>query len=545
MKRARIFLTMLVTMLLAGCSTLPTSGPVTGFERDLPDSDSLVLMGYGPVEGSSPEVLVRDFMRASAAGWSDDFQVARAYLTEEAKASWRPESQVQIYPDDQTPVVSGDEAEVSVRVGVSGLVTPDGKYAVEPTPSMVTEQFGLAQDAAGEWRINQLPDGLLISQSSFHAAYTLAFVYFPTPDFKALVADPRWYPLRGLESHLMQALIEGPSADIEAAVTSAIPSTARIPLQRVTVSSSVAAVELEGEDIVDPAQQAAFKWQVTSTLKQVPGVSEVRVSNNNNDLDDVSIPAGPLWAMDKKVGISENGLELIDGPRTSLVVSAVSLGNAQDPSIGPVDASPLAFVNEQGLYGVTPGLRPQLIYEGAELSRPSVDRLGWIWTSVSGGIVVANLYGAEPISIATPWTTGDPLVGIAVSPDGARALLRRGGDDGGVWVASVIRSTDGTPTGLDVPRRIEFGSGRALDMSWAGNTSMLILQDNAGERRVTIATIGSVPETLKAPDDAVRISGGATPRSVMLDTANNTVYTRSGASWRSATTNLVGETFPH
>lgn len=68
MRRRILTMVMACTLVLAGCSSLPSSGPVTSFERDIPDAESLVLKGYGPVAGSTPDILVRDFLRASAAG---------------------------------------------------------------------------------------------------------------------------------------------------------------------------------------------------------------------------------------------------------------------------------------------------------------------------------------------------------------------------------------------------------------------------------------------------------------------------------------------
>lgn len=545
MKRIRLALVLTLTLVLTACGTLPMSGPVTQFERDIPDSESLVLKGFGPVEGSAPAVIVRDFLRASAAGWSDDFQVARAYLSEDARKTWRPEAQVQIYSDDQTPNLGADDGSVTVVANVNGVVTPDGKYEVQSNPSRVQLGYELIQDENDQWRINDLPDGVLVSRSSFHAAYTLASVYFLSPDMKALVPDPRWYPSRRLASYLMQALIEGPSPEIMPAVVSAMPAGAQLPLQQVEITDGRAEVQVEGEDLATRAQQSAFKWQVTSTLMQVPSVSEVSIRNNETNLDDVPVPSGPTWAMDTTVGISEEGLVIDDGSGPVLVTPIDEMGDdPRDATIGPVDSSPLAYISGDQLVGVHQAMDPRTLYSRKNLSRPSIDRLGWIWSTVEDQIIAANLYTDQPVELASPWTSGDPLRGITISPDGSRALLLRGGKGGSVWSAAVKRSTDGTPIGLDVPNRIEVGDGKVFDVSWAGNTSALILQEGSDQHQVTIVTIASSPETLRAPNDAIRISGGATPQAILLDNGEDTVYLRSGASWRSTTTELTGESYP-
>lgn len=546
MRRKVLALAAACALVLAGCSSLPSSGPVTSFERDIPDAESLVLKGYGPVAGSAPDILVRDFLRASAAGLSDDFQVARSYLTDRAKAAWRPESQVQIYSDDQTPLVTGDGNTVSVSVGVGAVVTPDGSYEGQAKAAKTTLEYKLTSNAQGQWRIDELPDGVLLSQSSFHAVYTQVSVYFLAPDYRALVPDRRWYPLRRLESHLMQALIEGPSSDIASAVVSAIPDGARLPLQQVAVTAGTANVELEGEYLVSPDQQEALKWQVTSTLAQVPGVTEVRVNNNGMSLDDVAIPPGPTWAMDKRVGFSKAGLVLRDRSFTSVVVPASEQPGAHSASVGPVDSSPLAFINADKLFAVRPGSKPVQILAGEGISRPSIDRLDWIWTVVGNEVVATNPTGDDSVRIASPWQDGRSLQSISISPDGARALLHRDDDgSGSAWMAAVKRNAQGKPAGIDVPKRVELDAATVVDMSWAGNTSALILQQANGAGKVTISSLGSVRESLDAPADAIRISGGATPQAVLLDTKNEVVYSRFGVSWRSSTTDLVGESYPH
>ena len=193
----------------------------------------------------------------------------------------------------------------------------------------------------------------------------------------------------------MQALIEGPSSDIASAVVSAIPAGARLPLQQVAVTAGVADVQLEGEYLVSSEQQEALKWQVTSTLAQVPGVTEVRVQNNGMRLDDVAIPAGPTWAMDKRVGFNKSGLVLRDRSFTSVVVPASEQPGAHAASVGPVDSSPLAFINGDKLFSVRVGGKPVQILEGEGISRPSIDRLDWIWTVVGNEAVATNPAGGD------------------------------------------------------------------------------------------------------------------------------------------------------
>lgn len=547
MKRLRFALALSLALVLTACGSLPTAGPVTEFTRDVPDTENLVLKGFGPQVDADPDVIVRDFLRASAAGFSDDFQVARLYLTEAAEKTWRPETQVQIYSDDQTPNVEGDTDRITVGVPIEAVVTQDGNYSNQATPTEVRVEYGLSQDEDGQWRINTLPDGVLLSRSSFYAVYRVSSVYFLSPDMAALVSDPRWYPSRRLESHLMQALIEGPSTSIASAVVSAIPAGTRLPLQQVAVVNGRAEVQIEGEVPATAAQQSALKWQITATLMQVPTVSEVHIRLNETDLGDIPVPTGPSWAMDTRIGIGPTGLVVNDGSGQTLVVGTKELGqNPSLPTIGPVDSSPMAYVSDgKRLMGVITGLGPIELYTADKLSAPSIDRDGWIWTTAGPNIIATAIGQEEPITMQSPWPSGEPLVSIAISPDGARALLLRSGDAGTLWQAAVKRSADGTPLGLDVPAKVEGFTGKVKDFSWAGNNSAIALLDTGNQKAVGISTLASGPESLRAPADATRISGGATPQTILLGTADENLYMRSGVSWRGTTTDIRGETFPH
>lgn len=545
MKRPWI-LAVCLACVLAGCQSLPTSGPVTPFEKDLPDSESLVLKGFGPVADAPPDVIVRDFLRASAAGWSDDFQVARTYLTDDAVKNWKPEAQVQIYSDAVPPLIGEGESEVTIETRVEAIVTPDGLYAPQITPSTSSVTLTLEQDESEQWRISELPDGTIISQSSFHAAYQLASVNFLTPDGEALVSDPRWFPRRRLASHLMQAIIEGPSASIQSAVLSAVPEGARLPLQSVEISDGGADVIVEGQALGSLAQKMLFKWQVNSTLLQVPTVSDVHIRVNGQSLDDVKIPSGPTWMMNTMVGMSEEGITVEDGRGRRVITSIGDLGDTQvrDIAIGPVDSSPIAYVeNGDNLMLVRDGGAPVAIAAADDLSAPSVDRLGWVW-SVSGSRIIVASDQSDNISIESPWKSGDQLSSLAISPDGARVLLRRDGSTASLWVASVKRSQDGIPTGLDVPRRVDGVAGTVIDMSWAGNTSATAIVRDGDDWQLLITNLSSVPDALRAPDNVTRVSGGASTQQIVVHTSDGETYSRSGNAWRLMSTDINYATYP-
>ena len=72
----------------------------------------------------------------------------------------------------------------------------------------------------GEWRIEDLPQGLLLSQSDVDRAFRSFSVYFFNPAFETLVPDPRMVPVigPGLATTLVRRLVAGPSDWLQPAV---------------------------------------------------------------------------------------------------------------------------------------------------------------------------------------------------------------------------------------------------------------------------------------------------------------------------------------
>lgn len=546
-KRVPLVATLAGAVMLTACQSLPKSGPVTQFDPAPPTSASLQLRGYGPVPGDSPEGIVRDFLRASAAGWSDDFQVARSYLTARAMKEWKPESQVQIYPNDQVPSIELKGNEVHVDLSVDGFVSPAGQYQMQLPPTRESYTFTVEQTTDGQWRIDTLPEGVLVSQSVFQAAFQSANVYFLSPDSAALVGDVRWFPRRRLAGYLMQALLDGPREDLRSAVISAAPEGAQLPLKSVELQNGHASVEISGSPLGGELEQQLFEWQVNATLVQVANVSDVSISINGSALPSQVLPTGPAWAMDSVVFIDKDGLKVVNNSGERVVLDAQALGNgASSPVIGPLASSPVAYVVGWQRLMLVPdkSSEPVELMTQAGISAPSLDRLNWVWTVANGTVFAAKIgVGAVAIPLTLP-DRKEPVTAISISPDGSRALLKRGGNNPSLWVAAVRRSHQGDPIALATPERLNGISGQVLDASWSGNSSVAALVKNGGENQVAISNLYMPAQVIAAPSAARTISAGVNAQSIILHAVDGTGYQRAGASWRPLPQGRVGESYP-
>src|SRR5690606_39942012 len=78
--RARLLVAVAALLALAGCVSIPDSGPVRAADPLPPEGSSVTLIAYGPTPGATAHQIVQGFLRAVAAGGGDEFAVAREYL---------------------------------------------------------------------------------------------------------------------------------------------------------------------------------------------------------------------------------------------------------------------------------------------------------------------------------------------------------------------------------------------------------------------------------------------------------------------------------
>lgn len=540
----------LVTLVLAGCTSLPNAGAPQPFEVSVPDSDPLDLAARAPTKGADPQSLVTGFLLACAAGQSDDFATARLFLTSDAASGWDPSTEVQVYSTDSTPQVAADSGtgEVTVSAPAVASVSTDGEMALPDSGAQVTRRFELTQES-GEWRISGLEDGVVISESSFTAAYQQASLYFPSTDGQVLVADPRWYPSKRLPTHLLTGLIAGPAASVAPSVTTALPADASLPSQGIDITDQVAHVNLEGTAPDSPQGQRLLAWQLSATLTQTSAVNEVdlRIAGARIATDD--LPSGPTYSMESAIASVEDGFATLTGSALSPLVSRDLLGaDAEQPALSPAGGATVAWVTQEGVGARRLSDGRQLVHSTDAPTWPSVDRSGWVWSTsmhTAGATWTAFSVDGQVVEIDSPFTDSSTTTALRVSPDGARVVvLRRIGSEQGIWVAPVRRDAQGVPVGVGDPVSVPGGDAGVVDVSWAGSMTLVALHGVSGGTELMVMPLGGRSATLTAPASAEHVTAGASPSTVYVRTDEGTTLSRSGSVWQPLGAQVRDVAFP-
>lgn len=277
----------LVLLVLAGCAAIPVDGEVQVGVEGVSEQSAVMPLGERPEIDASPDAIVQGFLLASAAGFNgeettdvnNDFTVAREYLAPEVRATWKPREKVVVYPTSSIPELTRlSEAQVQVRLSVAARVDARGQYAEAAASAQESLVFDLVRDSAGQWRISDLEDGVVLSQPIFDAVYRSAAIYFLSADATYLVPETRWFPVRNLATSVVQALLAGPSEWLRDAVVTAVPSGVHLTPDAVRVlADGTAEVGLSGAALADTASRLLLLAQLEATL-HVPGVSTVEAT---------------------------------------------------------------------------------------------------------------------------------------------------------------------------------------------------------------------------------------------------------------------------
>ncbi|KIQ62298.1 hypothetical protein TR51_24715 [Kitasatospora griseola] len=256
----------LLAAALTGCATMPSGGPPQRLEVPQGAADGVQVHVYpvAPHKDESPDDLLAGFLDSSNADQAD-YDTAKQYLTAEAAKRWRPDAQVVVLADAPRlshPVLGQDDTRAHLSVSGKQVAELDGRHTYQARYTDDYEQeftfvkVGEGPDA-GQWRIDTLPDGLIVDQTNFKNTYKPVHRYFfatadPTSERTqanpVLVPDPI-YLRRRIDplTEAAQATADGPSQWIGPVVSSKLDGVK--VLSATAGDNRIATVKVDGVDL--------------------------------------------------------------------------------------------------------------------------------------------------------------------------------------------------------------------------------------------------------------------------------------------------------
>lgn len=570
-----------VALALAGCVSIPDSGPVEEGDGQVPESSPILPFAQGPQAGASPPAIVSGFLTASAAGFASDFSVAREYLTPAASNGWNPAARVMVF-DSGALTPEWDEATGAIRysVPVAAEVDASGTLVESPDGTREIVEFQVVEDDRGEYRISSLDDGAVIAQANFDHLFLPVSLAFSSMDSTTVVPDLRWLPKNNGATWAVRELLAGPSPWLANAVRTGFPPGSALELDSVVVTDGIAAVQLNPGSAGSPAERSLAQEQLTRTLTTLPGVVSVTATVGGVALGgDGSVTLEPAPLPDgNAAAIVTDRLGTWDGTDLSVTPDAAGLLPASVRDLARSYTGPtVAFVVDGQVLGVsgaiqgasdslvpfptataTPDPEPSAVpaatpspsatteplgemeysalYRGGALVGPSFDRQGWIWTAErsNAGQLVAVRPAGDRADIAARWLDGRTVQSLAVSRDGTRVVvLSREGGQQLAEVAAVVRSETGVPLTLGDPVSVGVDVTTAIDAQWISDLSFAILGESQEEvpSSLWIATVGGVTVLESATVGAISVTARHGESSLITVDDEHVVRTRVGTGW--------------
>ncbi|WP_028708683.1 LpqB family beta-propeller domain-containing protein [Propionicicella superfundia] len=497
----------LMALVLTGCATLPTSGPVVHHDQQHEQQEGGVeIAPEPPSPGASPLLIVEGFLHATAT-YQQGYTAARQYLTSAAAAQWEPESGIQVYEEGSPSLTTGDE--VVLRSRLVGEVDTRGTFT-QVTTTLV-QDFGLVKEG-GEWRIGRPPRGILVSDYLFRNAYRTADLYFLSAQDDVLVPDPIVVP-RGTRdlTAVVAGVLDGPSAWLAPAVTSALPDDAGITVDSAEADSggvvdirlSAGAASLEATARSRLAAQLA--WTLAG-LDQTEGIrlyaGETRLDIAETDADGVLrttsltrfSPVSDVVSR-QLFGLHDASLVRVSEESGELTTTAVQWqpSGATSLSVDAQAATVAVVVNGKDLWvGSTGGESAQRVRTGADMIRPQYARDGALW-SYAGGFSVWQ--DGRAVAVAAPDLAGSTVRAFRISPDGVRVAVVLGSGSGSRLALLRVERADGTIR-LSGLTSIGLGPSRhARDVAWVGASSLAVSYDSGDAAGVVTTDVAGTMVT--------------------------------------------------
>lgn len=510
-------LTVLVTV-LAGCANIPdqsTPQAVANLGTQSPGATPL------PDPKADPLTVVRNFI-----GEAGNPDAAKGYLTDAAKASWQSDAPPTIIAETfgTAPIPpperkaqgddGGNDYTVVLTVTLLGRLGPDRAFV----PRLGTAEYRVVvhrQTTEDPWRIQTPPPDVLITMPAFNLAYQRVSVYYFDPEFRVVVPDRRYIPAKplvGAPDRVIRLLLDGPSAALEGAVKTAIPTEAQMGTNAVADSDGALVVNLTKLGDQTPEDRQLIAVQVVLSLKDVVQ-TKIRLLADGHTLisdhkdwrqsdvpswDLLTRPNPDLPGMFTAAGkvYSLRGGGTIQGPAGNGELKVISAAQS-------IDGKSLAVVHEvpTGARLRVGGIGPPM--REVELAASTLTRPTWmlgasnagsneVWT-VQNGVEVVRVvrtanesWAPSPVISSELHSFGSTITDLRLSRDGVRVAAVISGQ---VVVASVVRAKD--TVSIHAPRILRTGElTTVVGVDWLNQDTLVVATGQADRPVVNVPVDG-------------------------------------------------------
>ncbi|MGC9436330.1 LpqB family beta-propeller domain-containing protein [Streptomyces sp. WG5] len=536
-------------VLLAGCASMPDSGDLRGVESTPRQDPQVRVFAMPPREDDSPTEIVQGFLEALTSN-EPQYETARKYLTGEAAKTWRPERSTTVLtggPGTESDHSGSreDADDYSVMLTGTRVATVDAQQSYAPADGQYREPVHLTRDdKSGQWRIDALPQGVIMGKSDFQRTYMSVNKYYfasnTAPTTQAgtsaqptAVADPV-YVRRLVDpmTQVVRSLISGPTRLLAPGVRSGFPAGTALaetadPLtpdehNKLTVPLNDRAARVGAEKCDEMAAQLLFSLQ-----NLTPVVDEVELRSGDRRLCSLTEDRAEAVATRGSVQRADY-LYFIRDKNRLVRIAAGSNGTRPEPVPGALGEGAVGLrsvaVSRDEHSAAAIGLDNKTLYVGSlvsggslgdpvlvskgkteetRLTPPSWDAQGDLWIAdrdpAHPRLLLLKEGAGEPLEVRTPGLDGR-VQAVRVAADGVRiALIVEKDGKRSLLIGRIERDGNARePSAVTVvePRSATPELEEVTAMSWAGDSRLVVVgRERGGVQQVGYVQVdGSTPE---------------------------------------------------
>lgn len=584
-------------VVLAGCASMPDSGDLRDVESTPRQDTQVRVFAVPPSADASPREIVQGFLEALTSD-DPDYDTARKYLTAAAAQRWDPEGSTTVLAGaPSTEAASrqaGDQDDAdSVTYTLAGtqVAVVDAQQAFAPSDGPYSKNLHLSRDPkTKQWRIDALPEGVVMGKSDFQRNYTSVDKYYFASNSSnssnssnasagasgqpIAVADPVFVRKRvDSMTQTVRSLIEGPTAWLGPVVRTSFPTGTELKKgtgaltpddqSRLTVPLNDRGSRVGADRCAEMATQLLF-----TLSNMTPAVDSVELQGSGGrtlcDLTDEQAENVAWHGAAKSpeyVYFLDSKHRLVRIPGTTSSTSALPVPGALGEGAKQLrsvavsrDEHTAAGVSADGksLYVTSLGAGgslgdPVLTSAGAteadRLTTPTWDAHGDLWVAdrdpKAPRLLLLEQGGGEPLEVRTPQLPGR-IKDVRVAADGVRMALVVEKDGKQSLLIGRIERDDSSGEG---PAVIELRSAtpeleEITAVSWAGDGRLVVVgSEQGGVKQMRYVQVdGSTPEG-PAPAaltgvTAIAASEDETAPLVAYSKDDGIVRLPSGAQWQ-------------
>lgn len=504
-------------LVLAGCSGVPRSSAPRVIRPVPIGGAGTSAAATTPAPNIAPQVLISDFLAANVLDASSQTS-PQAFLTATARRTWS-DSSVTVVDNPVPGQFEPASGTVRVSARVLGTVDASGQYLASSNTQRQSLQYQVKL-VNGQWRIDGLQDGLVLSENDFSLYFTQRPVYYYDLGRRYLVPDPRWTSLTDpdqLANWLMAGLASGPSDEIKNAVTiQSLPQQATA--RRISVQTGrITKIEIPGASQLPTAGLNELAAQVATTLTPAvqsgtmqitDGGRAVRIPDSGGtrfaapryaDLSGPPQPPADVFFLRQGVMYGQDGSKVkgkVNDGRFFLQSVAVS----RDRALRTLDIAATVNAGDDAdarelLVGTQSGGLRRTAVRGP-LTRPAFSPgRSEVWVGDGAKLYVVtvdnttNTQRVTALALAGPVV--DRIIALRLSPDGARIaiVVHSPGGLQQLYVGAVIRGPG--QVRVDTLQQVSPQGVFVKDVAWAESLKLQAIGYNTSSFDNRIYDVGS------------------------------------------------------